>query len=105
MKFLENTKLVINLAITLTTLSVVYFLIVFTNIQKRVANIKDEDRAKFESCLSEAMQSYLSEWRLQCAENKKDVNCTTLPSYVGVKLTNEWKENKLNCAKLYKQFY
>lgn len=102
MKFLENTKLVINLAIILVTLSVVYFLVVFANLQKRAANIKDEDRAKFESCLSEEMQNYLSEWRLQCVENKKGADCTTLPGYVAIRLINEWKENKLNCAKLYK---
>ncbi len=102
MKFLENTKLIINLAVIFITLSIVYFLVVFTNLQKRAADIKDEDRTKFESCLSEEMQNYLSEWRLQCVENKKETNCTTLPGYVAIRLTNEWKENKLNCAKLYK---
>lgn len=40
MKFLENTKLIINLAIIFTTLSVVYFLVVFTSIQKKKPTLK-----------------------------------------------------------------
>jgi len=67
MKFLTNTKVIINLSIILTTLSVVYFLVVTANIQKREANIKDEDRARFDSCLLNSEESYLKEWNSQCA--------------------------------------
>ena len=101
MKFLANTKLIINLSIILTTLSVVYFIVVITNLQKREADIKDEDRAKFESCLSDAINDYLREWNSQCSQIKQ-AKCDTLPGLIAMRITNEWKENKLNCAKLYK---
>ena len=101
MKFLANTKLIINLSIILTTLSVLYFLVVVTNLQKREADTKDEDRAKFELCLSDAMSDYLREWNSQCAQIKQ-AKCDTLPGLIAMRITNEWKENKLTCAKLYK---
>ena len=101
MKFLANTKLIINLSIIFTTLSVVYFIVVLTNLQKREADIKDEDRAKFEFCISDAMSNYLKEWNFQCKQIKQS-DCSTLPGLNAVRLTNELRESQLTCVKLYK---
>lgn len=101
MRFLTNTKLIINLSIILTTFSVVYFLVVITNLQKRESEIKDEDRARFDSCLLNSEESYLKEWNSQCAQLKQ-AKCDTLPGLVAMRVNDELKENKLSCAKLYR---
>jgi hypothetical protein len=102
MKFLGNAKVALNIAIIIVALSISYFLVVAANIQKREANNKDLDRAKFESCLSLAFSEYMNQWNFQCVQSKKPENCTSLSGLASVGITNQLREDKLNCAKLYK---
>lgn len=101
MKFLHNTKLITNLSIVITTISVSYFLISLTNIQQEEMTLKRENIIKFEECLIEAYKEYSHQWNFQCSENKKQENCNSLPRYVSDEIINRLRGDKLSCAQLY----
>lgn len=102
MKFLENTKIIVNLSIILTTLSVVYFLVVLANLKAQEIDIKNENRVNFDICIDQALKEYRNQWNFQCKENKKSENCSSLPGIFSSKIIDDLKEDKINCAKLYK---
>ena len=94
MKFLNNTKSLVNLALVIFLLLASCYLL--TKISFEI-----EDREKFNLCLENASSNYIEEWNYQCKQENKSKGCQ-LPIGLASQLKNYRLEEYSVCAKLYR---
>lgn len=94
MKFLNNTKSLVNLALMIFLFLASYYLLL-------TIEFKIEDREKFNFCLEQARPEYKELWNSQCKRHNKSEDCG-LPSDIGAYLNSNFIEQKSVCAKLYR---
>ncbi len=95
------SKFIVNLSIVILTFALFYFLMVSANIKKSEFDLIIQDREKFDFCLKNSRDDYLKKWEHQCSQLKQK-NCDSLPGLVASQIAQEFDEDRLSCAKLYK---
>jgi hypothetical protein len=94
MKFLNNTKSLVNLALMIFLfLASCYLLLTMA--------FEIEDREKFNLCTQRASSNYLEEWNSQCKQENRSKECQ-LPLGLASQLKNYRLEEFSVCAKLYR---
>jgi hypothetical protein len=95
MKFLNNTKSLVNLVLMIFLfLASCYLLLTMA--------FEIEDREKFNLCKQRAFSNYMKEWNSQCKQNNKSEECEHLPFASATQLNSDLIEQQSICAKLYR---
>ena len=95
MKFLNNTKSLVNLVLMIFLfLASCYLLLTMA--------FEIEDREEFNLCKQRAFSNYMKEWNSQCKQNNKSEECEQLPFTLATQLNSAHIEMQSICAKLYR---